>query len=193
MIYFKPAYSGINSILGQAMWFKRFCDGHAVEFDLALDLDDAKRNRITESVHSLLFGEGIRANLRRNFTETIGIQTFFERVTRGTLSGTGDILVEAGLANPPDPGIWRFHAFQLHCLEQGLLSDTYPRWATGLQAWTREGRLAADTAAAAGDARPPVCLVHLRLGDCAVLTSEEASHAIGRHVPGQVIAANAVT
>lgn len=56
MIFFEPGDSGINSMLGQMMWFRRFCDGHGIAHDFAVDLDRSPRNIVTQSVHDLLLG-----------------------------------------------------------------------------------------------------------------------------------------
>lgn len=91
---------------------------------------------------------------------------------------------------PSEPGLWRLHKFQLHCLTNGFLSNRYPYWADGLQRWTRAGQLAQSGKLALPDAVPGRCLAHMRLGDCASLKSAQVSQLLETPVPGFAFAAN---
>lgn len=83
MICFEPADSGINSILGQMMWFKRFATGYGLDFEFALDLDKSRRNNVTLGVHELFFGSDLKPKDPGEFDETIGLNTFFRQVVAG--------------------------------------------------------------------------------------------------------------
>ncbi|KAF5041336.1 hypothetical protein DSECCO2_524050 [anaerobic digester metagenome] len=192
MIFFQPADAGINSILGQMMWFKRFCRGHKLDFDYALDLDDSKRNIASKGLHTLFFDEQLKCNLHREVAETIGLNDFFYRVLKGVFDTTRDVRVFAGtLGNVTEPGLWRLPEFQLHCLEQGFLSSRFPYWETSLEEWTCHGEIAkAGKGCALTGRTPRTCLVHLRIGDCAVLLSKDIERLLGVSVPGYAFALN---
>jgi hypothetical protein len=190
MIYFQPGDSGINSMLGQMMWFKRFADGHGIDFDFAVDLDHSPRNHVTKSIHDLLLGPRLRRNTAIEFDESLYLNAFFAQVKAGTFRPNGRKLrILAGeIGNPAEPGLWRSHAFQLHCLEKGLLADRYPYWVEDLSEFTAEGELARS-----GRVVPPgrparLQFAHLRLGDTIALPSAKISALTGRETPGHMLA-----
>ncbi len=192
MIFFRPSDSGLNSMLGQVMWFKRFCDGCGLDFDVAVDLDASPRNRAEGALHRLFFDEAPRENLRRTFDDRISLREFFN----SAISGAGvrparDILVDAGLKDGAGGGnVWTLHEFQLHCLRNGFLSDRFPYWAAPLDRWTRRGALAQAGGSESRDkAASSLCLIHSRIGDCCVLTRDRLPAALAAAFPKPVFAA----
>ncbi len=176
-------------MLGQMMWFKRFCCGLNIEFDFAFDMDASDRNRHANNIHQLFFGEGVRENLRQPYDELICLRTFFERATSGSYSSRNSIILVDPLVDKTLNVVnaWGFHAFQHYCLEKGFLGDVFPYWASDLTSWTAEGALAHV------DACPndrPTCLIHMRHGDCVVLTQSELKDKIDASLPGPVYATN---
>jgi len=167
MICFEPRDSGINSMLGQMMWFRRFCECHGIAHDFAVDLDRSPRNIVTQSVHDLLLGPQPRLNLRLDFDETLGLNAFVWAVRSGSFSPKGKrIRVLAGVPrDPSEPGLWLSHAFQLHCLDSGFLSDRYPYWAADLSDLCSAGELARSGVVSAPGPVPERLFVHMRLGD----------------------------
>jgi hypothetical protein len=192
MIYFQPGDSGINSMLGQMMWFKRFVAGHNIDFDFAVDLDHSPRNYVTTSIHNLLFGPRLRQNTNIDFDESIGLNAFFEQVRTGKfrLNGRKLRILAGDIKNPAEPGLWRSHAFQLHCLEKGFLADRYPYWVEDLSEFTREGELADSGRISAPGQQARLLFAHLRLGDSAVLSSAKVSELTGRETPGYMLASS---
>ncbi len=190
MIYFQPGASGINSMLGQVMWFKRFAVGHGIDFDVAMDLDQSPRNSVTSSIHDLLFGARLRQNYYRDYDESMGLNAFFEQVRIGKFRLNGRKLrVVAGMDNNPcEPGLWRSHVFQFHCLEKGFLSDRYPFWMEDLSEFTCEGELAVGRRISTPGQEPRLLLAHLRLGDTAELPSAKIAELTGKETPGYMLA-----
>lgn len=157
-------------MLGQLMWFKRFCDGAQIEFDFAVDLDDGSRNRHQQDLHTLFFSEQVRDNLSRSFDERINLRVFWERAVRGDISPSDAILVDSAIGDTPwANNAWHLHAFQLHCLRNGYLSDAFPYWAVPLDRWTQHGQLAQSENQRTIRGSSNHCLIHVRIGDCAII------------------------
>lgn len=185
MIYFQPADTGINAILGQMMWFKRFCDGHSIAFDYIVDLDKSARNRVTNSIQALFFGDRLTGSIVD--ARVMPLTSFFIEVALNDKDFRGeDVIVYAGdYRNKENPGLWRFHEFQLHCLQNGFLSDTYPYWAIGLEDWTCHGSLKHREEETHSGKES--CLVHMRIGDCATLLSQDVKNRLGFEIPSYAL------
>jgi len=195
MIFFQPGDSGINAMLGQIMWFKRFCRGYGLDFDIAFDLDQSRRNTVTESIHELIFSGNVKENINRSFDEVIGLSIFFQRVLDGEKFLRRDILVLGGINRETgEPGLWRFHAFQLHCLDMGFLLDRFPYWYVDLRDYTEQGMLAKQglvTMPSNDSLRHGTsCFAHMRLGDTVVITRNEIEILTGYTISGDVLAAD---
>lgn len=194
MIYFHLGDSGINSMLGQMMWFKRFAVGHGIDhgidFDFAVGLDHSPRNYVTTSIHDLLFGPRLRQNAGDDFDESIGLNAFFEQVRTGKFRLNGRKLrVFAGeINNPAEPGLWRSHAFQLHYPEKGFLAERYPYWVEDLSEFTGEGELVRSGHISAPGQQARLLFAHLRLGDTVVLPSANIAELTGKETPGYMLA-----
>ena len=178
-------------MLGQMMWFKRFCDGEGLAFDFAVDFDSTHRNRSSVSVHRLLFSEQLRANLELRFTKRFLLTEFFAAVRTGAFSNSdGPMLITAvDSSNSGENNVWRMNAFQLHCLRKGYLSERFPYWGCSLENWTKHGALWCETPSLR-DESPERCLIHLRLGDCAVLYRDEQEPWLADLFEGEVCASN---
>jgi hypothetical protein len=167
------------------MWFKRFCDGHAITFDFIVDLDKSVRNRVSSSIQALLFGD--RLSPPDIDAKTVPLTQFFvDVVEKSEKHKDEDIVVYAGdYKDPLNPGLWRFHEFQLHCLRNGFLSDTYPYWAVGLEEWTSQGAINLNDGQRRKDSE--TCLVHMRIGDCATLLSQEVEKDLDFVIPNYAL------
>lgn len=190
MVCFEPADSGINSILGQMMWFKRFCTGHGIDFEFGLDLDHSRRNSVTSSIHELFFGRNLKRKAVEDFDETIGLNAFFRDVVSGRfrLAGKKVRVVSGENNNPGEPGLWRSHAFHLHCLERGFLADRFPYWAEDLSEFMRDGAIARSGRLAPAGRKSKALLTHLRLGDIVAIPTARIAEILGTPVPGAVLA-----
>ena len=182
MIYFAPTPSGLHSMLGQMMWFKRHATRQQFDYRIIIDeLVTSKRNigfqvifeKLVQFTDKCVLKADVPSNIR-----TLSLQQFHDLFTHQKTNKSehfancielfSDVKIEA---KSWGQNYWHDHHIQLQMARNGAIDSIFPFYFCGLEDLLKVN----DSLTSKDDNEKPLAVVHMRLGDCLAIHREDFS------------------
>ena len=182
MIYYSPTPSGLHSMLGQIMWFKRQAIRQKFDYRIVIDeLIASKRNIGFQFIFKNLIHFTDKCVLKADMppnVRTISLQEFHDLFIpektkepehfRNYMELFTDVKIEA---KSWAQNYWHDQHIQLQMAKDGALDLMFPFYFCELKDLLK----ANESLLSKSDDSKPLVVLHMRLGDCLVIHREDLS------------------